>query len=88
MGLHQPPDLPTLKAYPTSGVGGRFDFFFAKMKRKDKVKDTQSNFLICYAFLSTRAKTVWGRGLLQPPFGELGLMNVSLISKIIFTMFT
>ena len=27
-GIAQPPDLPTLKAHPTPGVGGRFDFFF------------------------------------------------------------
>ena len=28
-GSHQPPppDLQTLKAYPTPGVGGRFEFF-------------------------------------------------------------
>ena len=25
-----PPHLPTLKAYPTPGVGGRFDFFALK----------------------------------------------------------
>ena len=25
-----PPDLPTLKAYPTPGVGGRFKFFSIK----------------------------------------------------------
>ena len=32
MGSHQPPppDLPTLKAYPTPGVGGRFEFFSLK----------------------------------------------------------
>ena len=39
-----PPDLPTLKAYPTPGVGGRFGFFFAKMKGKDELEGTQSNF--------------------------------------------
>ena len=37
-------DFPTLKAYPTRGVGGRFDFFFAKMKGKDEVEGTRSNF--------------------------------------------
>ena len=25
-----PPDLPTLKAYPTPGVGGRFEMFSLK----------------------------------------------------------
>ena len=29
-----PPNLPTLKAYPTSGEGGRFKIFFAKMTEK------------------------------------------------------
>ena len=37
-------DLPTLKAYPTRGVGGRFDFLSAKMKGKDEVEGTRSNF--------------------------------------------
>ena len=35
-----PPDLPTLKPYPTPGIGGRF----AKMKTKDELKDIRSNF--------------------------------------------
>ena len=39
-----PPDLPTLKAYPTPGVGGRFDFFSLKMKGKDELEGTRSNF--------------------------------------------
>ena len=37
-----PPDLPTLKSYPTPGVGGRFGF--AKMKGKDELEGTRSNF--------------------------------------------
>ena len=28
------PDLPTLKAYPTPGEGGRFDFFFRHAEGK------------------------------------------------------
>ena len=39
-----PPDLPTLKAYPTPGVGGKFRFFFAEMKGKDELEGTRSNF--------------------------------------------
>ena len=39
-----PPDLPTLKAYPTPGIGGRFEIFFAKMKGKDELEGTRSNF--------------------------------------------
>ena len=34
---------------------------------------------LCYAILSTRAKTV--RGLLQPPLGELGLNQKRLQKK-------
>ena len=30
LGIAQPPDLPTLKAYPTPGVGGRFEIFSLK----------------------------------------------------------
>ena len=37
-----PPDLPTLKAYPTPGVGVRN--FVAKMKGKDELEGTRSNF--------------------------------------------
>ena len=39
-----PPDLPTLKAYPTPGVGGRFGIFFPKMQGKDELEGTRSNF--------------------------------------------
>ena len=35
-----PPDLPTLKAYPTPGVGGRFGI----LKGKDELEGTRSNF--------------------------------------------
>ena len=37
-------NLPTLKAYPSPGVGGRFGIFFAKMKGKDELDGTRSNF--------------------------------------------
>ena len=70
MGLHQPPDLPTSNAYPTSRVGGRFDFFPAKVKRKDELKDIGAIFPLCCAFLSTGVKTIGG--CCNPPFGELG----------------
>ena len=37
-GIAQPPpNLTTLKAYLTPGVGGRFRFFFAKRRRKDEL---------------------------------------------------
>ena len=36
-------------------------------------------FPLCCVFLSTGAKTVWW--LLQPPFGELGLIIISIIIK-------
>ena len=38
-----PPHLPTLKAYPTPGLGGSSKFF-AKMKGKDELEGTRSNF--------------------------------------------
>ena len=38
------------------------------------LKIPRANFSFCCAFLSTRAKTVWGVVATPPPFGELGLM--------------
>ena len=39
-----PPDLPTLKAYPTPGVSGRFEFFSLKWRERMNLKDTRSYF--------------------------------------------
>ena len=51
-GSHQPPDLPTLKAYPTHGESSRFDFFSAKMRGKDEIKSTWNNFnWLCFVFV-------------------------------------
>ena len=47
MGSHQPPpppDLPTLKAYPTPGVDGRFEIFSLKWRGKDELEGTRNNF--------------------------------------------
>ena len=70
-GSHQPPDLPTLKAYPTPGVGGRFGIFSLKWRERMNLKVPRAILPLGCAILSTRAKTV--RGLVQPPLGELGL---------------
>ena len=43
-GAHQFPDLPTLKAYPTPGEGGIFNFFFAEMMGKNELKGKRSIF--------------------------------------------
>ena len=71
-GSHQPPDLPTLKAYPTPGVGGRFGIFSLKWRERMNLK-VPGAILPLGFFFSTRAKIV--RGLVQPPLGELGLMG-------------
>ena len=75
MGLHQPHDLPTLKADPTPGEGWRFvfDFFSLKWGERMNVKVCGAFLSIGCVFSSTGAKTVWG--LLQP-FGELGLAYI------------
>ena len=64
-GIVPTPHLPTLKAYPTPGEGGMFNFFFAKMRGNDELKDTWSSLSLGYALLSTGGK-LFG-GLLQSP---------------------
>ena len=71
MGSHQPPDLPTLKAYPTPGVGGRFIIFSLKWRERMNLKVPGAILPFGCAILSTRAKTV--RGVGTTPLGELGL---------------
>ena len=60
-----PPYLPTLKAYPTPGVGGRFGIFSLKWRERMNLKVPGAILPFGCAILSTRAKTV--RGLVQPP---------------------
>ena len=68
-----PPDLPTLKAYPTPGVSGRFEIFSLKWRERMNLKVPGAISPLGFAILSTRAITVRG-GLVQPPpLGELGL---------------
>ena len=50
-----PPDLPTLKAYPTPGVGGRFEI--SKRERMN-LKVPGAILPLGCAILSTRAKTL------------------------------
>ena len=57
-----PPDLPTLKAYPTPGVGGRFGFFSLKWRERINLKVPGAILPLGCAILSTRAKTVRGVG--------------------------
>ena len=63
-GSHQPPppDLPTLKAYPTPGVGGRFGIFSLKWRERMNLKVPGAILPLGCAILSTRAKTVRGVG--------------------------
>ena len=59
-----PPDLPTLKAYPTPGVGGRFGIFSLKWRERMNLKVPQAILPLGCAILSTRARTV--RGVTTP----------------------
>ena len=77
-GSHQPPPphLPTLKAYPTPGVGGRFGIFSLKWRERMNLKVPGAILPLGCAILSTRAKTV--RGVGTTPLGELGLTDYQL----------
>ena len=57
-----PPDLPTLKAYPTPGVGGRFGIFSLKWRERMNLKVPGAILPLGCAILSTRVKTVRGVG--------------------------
>ena len=57
-----PPDLPTLKAYPTPGVGGRFGIFSLKWRERMNLKVPGATLPLGCAILSTRARTVRGVG--------------------------
>ena len=63
MGLN--PSSPTLKAYPTPGVGSRFDFF-AKMKRKDELRDIRCNLFPLLRIFEHRGDNCLG-GCCNPP---------------------
>ena len=65
-GSHQPPHLPTLKAYPTPGVGGRFGIFSLKWRERMNLKVPGAILPLDCAILSTRAKTVRGVGTTPP----------------------
>ena len=78
-----PPDLPTLKAYPTPGVGGRFEIFSLKWRERMNLKVPGAILPLGCAILSTRAITVRG-GWYNPPLGELGLKRY--LSRQLFVM--
>ena len=72
-----PPHLPTLTAYPTPAVGGRFGIFSLKWRKRMNLKVPGAILPLGCAILSTRTKTV--RGWLQPPLGELGLITLIFV---------
>ena len=57
-----PPDLPTLKAYPTPGVCGRFRIFSLKWRERMNLKVPGAILPLGCAILSTRVKTIRGVG--------------------------
>ena len=57
-----PPDLPTLKAYPTPSVGSRFEIFSLKWRERMNLKVPGAILPLGCAILSTRAITVRGVG--------------------------
>ena len=69
-----PPNLPTLKAYPTPSVGGRFGIFSLKWRERMNLKVPGAILPLGCAILSTRAKTVGG--VVATPLGELGLRSI------------
>ena len=81
-----PPDLPTLKAYPTPGVGGRFEIFSLKWRERMNLKVPGAILPLGCAILSTRAITVRG-GWYNPPLGELGLIRCPRWSGPVFVLF-
>ena len=83
-GSQTPPDLPTLKAYPTPGVGGRFGIFSLKWRERMNLKVPGAILPLGCAILSTRAKTVRG-GWYNPALGELGLIKARIL-KILLHM--
>ena len=66
-----PPDLPTLKPYPTPGVGGRFEMFSLKWRERMNLKVPGA-----ILPLDTRFWAPWRKllGVVATPFGELGLI--------------
>ena len=72
-GSHQPPpQLPTLKAYPTPGVGGRFGNCSLKWRERMNLKVPGAFLPLGCAILSTRAKTVRGVGTrVNSPFWKI-----------------
>ena len=77
-----PPDLPTLKAYPTPGVGGRFGIFSLKWRERMNLKVPGATLPLGCAILSTRVRTVRG-GWYNAPLGELGLTRLRPFTKLI-----
>ena len=86
-GSHQPPpDLPTLKAYPTPGVGGRFEIFSLKWTERMNLKVPGAILPLGCAILSTRAKTV--RGVGTTPLRRTRVKGTSHDSIFQFSLFS
>ena len=58
--------------YGPVGVGGRFEFFFAKMKGKDELEGTRNNFTPWLRDFEHQGENCLG---VQPLFGELGFSS-------------
>ena len=76
-GSHQPPPpyLPTLKAYPTPGVGGRFGIFSLKWRERMNLKVPRTIFPLALRFWATGRKPLGGW------YNPLGLMRLRIGSQ-------
>ena len=63
-----PPDLPTLKAYPTPGVGGRFEIFHKNEGKGWTWRYPEQFYPLAVRFWAPGRKLLGG--LLQLPLGE------------------
>ena len=75
-GIVPTPKPPNFESLPYPRCRCRFKIFSLKWRERMNLKVPGAILPIGCAILSTRAKTVWG--LLQPPFGELGLPGAIL----------
>ena len=82
-GSHQPPPhLPTLKAYPTPGVGGRFEIFSLKWRERMNLKVPGAILPLCCAILSTRAKPPsLRRTRVKREFQKVGCISYMAVCK-------
>ena len=72
MDRTNPPDLQTLKAYPTPREGSRLKIFLLKWRERMNLRYPEQ-FYPWLCVFEHQGENCLG-GLLQPPFGELGLI--------------